>query len=271
VSLEARELASGDLQTRVGPALGSRRDELAELGRDFDAMAARIEALVTAQQRLLGDISHELRSPLARLGVALDLARRRGGRDIGDLLGRIELESERLDELIGELLELNRLESGDEIAREPIDLAALVEEIAADADFEAQADDRSVRVVSTEACEVAGDRNLLRRAIENVARNAVRYTPEETTVEVALGCDERDAVVRVRDFGPGVSDEELPNLFRPFYRVAGARERDTGGAGLGLAITERAVAIHGGSVAASNASGGGLTVEIRLPRMHSRG
>lgn len=265
VRAAARELATGNLKVRVGRTLAGRSDELAELGRDFDAMAERIEALVTSQQRLLGDISHELRSPLARLGVALDLARRRGDGDLSDLLGRIELESARLDELIGELLVLNRLESETALERAEVDVAALVREIADDADFEAQSADRSARVVETEPCVVLGDRDLLRRAIENVTRNALRYTAEGTAVELSVARVDGAGVVRVRDRGPGVPDEDLPNLFRPFYRVAGARERNTGGVGLGLAITERAVALHGGSVAASNVATGGLLVELRLP------
>ena len=269
VRAAARDLAAGNLEARVGGALAGRRDEIAELGEDFDAMAERVETLMRSQQRLLADISHELRSPLTRLGVALDLARKRDG-DVGDLLDRIDLESRRLNEMIGELLDLSRLESGGEIARERVDLAALVEEIADDADFEAQSVDRSVRVTSSEPCVVSGDRDLLRRAVENVTRNALRYTDEATAVEIALSCEGDHAVVRVRDHGPGVPEEDLPNIFRPFYRVGGARERKTGGVGLGLAITERATARHGGSVTASSAPGGGLVVEIRLPHNQSR-
>jgi signal transduction histidine kinase len=265
VRTAAHEIAGGNLAARVGGRLAGRRDELAELGRDFDRMAERIEQLVTAQQRLLGDISHELRSPLTRLGVALDLARRRGGREVADLLGRMEIESARLDELIAELLVLNRLEAGGEIERTPVAIGDLVREIADDADFEAQSAGRSVRVVEAAQCEVYGDRDLLRRAIENVTRNAVRYTPEESAVEISVDCDNGTGIVRVRDYGPGAPEEDLANLFRPFYRVAGARERNTGGVGLGLAITERAVARHGGTIAASNAIDGGLVVEIRLP------
>ena len=265
VRTAAHDIAAGDLTARVGPALVRRKDELADLGRDFDAMADRIETLVAGQQRLLGDISHELRSPLARLGVALDLARQREGRDVADLLGRIELEAGRLDELIGELLVLNRLETGDAIERSAVDLTSLVGEIASDADFEAQTTHRSTRLAEAEPCTVQGDRDLLRRAVENVTRNALRYTAEGTTVDLSVRREGGEAVVHVRDRGAGVPDAELPNLFRPFYRVAGARDRNTGGVGLGLAITERAVARHGGTVRARNVPDGGLEVEIRLP------
>jgi two-component system sensor histidine kinase CpxA len=265
VRAATHEIASGNLAARVGGTVAGRNDEIAGLGRDFDRMAERVEALVTAQQRLLGDISHELRSPLARLGVALDLAKQRGGANVGDLLGRIELEADRLDELVGELLVLNRLEGGAEIVRADVDLADLVRDIADDADFEAQSMGRAVHVTAAEPCVVEGDRDLLRRAIENVTRNAVRYTAEETTVELSVAAENGEGVVRVRDHGPGVPPEELPHLFRPFYRVAGARDRTSGGVGLGLAITERAVARHGGTASAANAEGGGLLVEIRLP------
>lgn len=259
------QIASGNLSARTGNVLAGRRDEIAELGRDFDRMAERVEALVTSQQRLLADISHELRSPLARLGVAVDLAKRRGATDVADLVGRIEIEAARLDEMIGELLVLNRLESDAEIQHETLDLEALVREIVEDADFEAQSANRSVALAGAEPCRVDGDRDLLRRAVENVVRNAVRYTAEETTVEVRVSCEADGCAVTVRDRGPGVPAEDLENLFKPFYRVAGARERNTGGVGLGLAITERAVARHGGTVTTANAADGGLVVEIRLP------
>jgi two-component system sensor histidine kinase CpxA len=271
-----RRFASGDLSARVGPRMGARRDELADLGRDFDMMAERIESLVSAQQRLLGDISHELRSPLARLNVALGLARQRAGREATELnsaLNRIEREAERLNEMIGQLLTLARLESGAEaVEQTPVDLSQLVGEVAADADFEARSRHRRVCVTDNEACATQGNKPLLRSAIENVVRNAVRYTAEGTEVEIALrrrraqpGAARDAAVITVRDHGPGVPESALANLFRPFYRVEDARERQSGGTGLGLAITERAVRLHRGTVRALNASGGGLIIEIILP------
>jgi two-component system sensor histidine kinase CpxA len=269
-----RQLAAGDLTTRVGRAVGKRHDELADLGRDFDLMAGRIESLVNAQRRLLGDISHELRSPLARLNVALGLARQRAGAAAGGALDRIEREAERLNELIGQLLMLTRLESGEtEAKREPVDLSRLVNEIAMDADFEAQSHRRAVRIVNQEACATTGNARLLRSAIENVVRNAVRYTAEGTEVEIVLRC-QRDngqskAVISVLDHGAGVPEAALADLFRPFYRVADARDRQTGGTGLGLAITERAVRFHGGAVKAANVPGHGLMVEIHLPATNS--
>jgi signal transduction histidine kinase len=265
-----RRVARGDLSARVGPALGRRRDELAAMGHDFDQMAARVETLVSAQGRLLRDISHELRSPLARLSVALDLARKRAGAAAAGDLDRIEREAKRLNEMIGQLLALSRWESdGDRVRLEAVDLSALVREVAADADFEAQGKNCSVVVAECDECETRGTPGLLRSAVENVVRNAVRYTPEGTAVEISLRCrregGDGQAVIAVRDRGAGVPEESLKDIFRPFYRVDDSRTRETGGAGLGLSITERALRLHGGTVAAANLPGGGFAVELRLP------
>jgi signal transduction histidine kinase len=265
-----RQVARGDLSARVGPLLGRRRDELAAMGRDFDAMATRIEALMIAQQRLLRDISHELRSPLARLNVALDLARKRAGREAASALERIEREARRINEMIGQLLALVRWESSaDGLRQETIDLRRLVMEVAEDADFEARGQNREVRVVTCDDCRTTGTYSLLRSAVENVIRNALRYTDEGTTVDVSLQCQgtngEGRAVIIVRDHGPGVPEEMLAEIFRPFYRVEEARDPDSGGTGLGLAITARAIRLHDGTVSAANAPDKGLIVEINLP------
>jgi two-component system sensor histidine kinase CpxA len=262
-----RQVSEGDLSARVGPLLGRRRDELAAMGRDFDAMATKIETLMTSQQRLLRDISHELRSPLARLNVALDLARRRCAGDRATVpLERIEREALRINEMIGQLLTLVRWENNaDGLQQEVIDLASLVTEVAADADFEARSQNRQVRVLSCDDCWTMGKHSLLRSAIENVLRNAVRYTEENTSVDVSLKADNGRAVITVRDHGPGVPEETLSDIFRPFYRVEEARDPDSGGTGLGLAITARAISLHHGTVAAANARDGGFIVEINLP------
>lgn len=265
-----RRIAGGDLTARVARGLGKRRDELAGLARDFDYMAERVESLMTQQRQLIGDISHELRSPLARLNVALELARRKAGKEAVPALNRIETEAGSLDEMIGQLLTLTRLETGIEANKvEKVNLADLVTEIADDADFEAHARSCEVRLLECAACSVAGDEELLRRAIENVVRNAVRYTNEGTTIDVALRLTgegpESCAEISVRDYGQGVPDVVLAELFRPFYRVSTARERQTGGTGLGLAITQRAVTLHRGSVTISNCVDGGLIAVIRLP------
>ena len=265
-----QRLAQGDLTARAGALRTGRRDELAELVRDFDSMAERIENLVNAQSRLLNDISHELRSPLARLNVALGLARQRTGAETAPTLDRIEREASRLNELIGRLLTLARLEGGESSTDKiRVRLDELLRDILDDAQFEAQGRNCSVTCPLAEPCETWGSPALLRSAIENVVRNALRYTGEGTEVEVRLECLEgshgREAIIRVLDNGPGVPEEALDKLFRPFYRIADARDRQSGGVGLGLSITERAVRLHGGSVRAMNRPGGGLMVEIRLP------
>ena len=273
-----RELANGNLSVRVGPALGSRRDELASLASDFDEMAEKIQLLIDSQRRLLGDISHELRSPLARLNVALELARQRSGVEAASALERIQREAETLNEMIGQLLALTRLESGaEQLQKVELDLESLVREVAKDADFEARARNRSVKLIASEKIVIEGVPNLIRRAIENVVRNAVHYTAQDTEVEIKLSTDSglssaaaaelnnQRALIVVRDQGPGVPADSLSEIFRPFYRVDEARNREAGGVGLGLAIADRAVRLHGGRVEAENAKDGGLTVTIRIP------
>jgi two-component system sensor histidine kinase CpxA len=264
LSEATHKLADGDLKTRVAPRVGRRHDEIADLAHDFDEMAERIESLITSQLRLNRDISHELRSPLARLNVALEIAKQKSNAETAPMLERIETESTRLNEMIGRLLTLARLESGaEEVERVRVDLAELVRDVAADADFEAQAKDRYVEVSSADPCAVMGSENLLRSAIENVLRNAVRYTAEGTVVDVRLAATNGHAKVSIADHGGGVPEDELANLFRPFYRVGEARERKTGGIGLGLAIAERAVKAHKGTITAQNMNGG-LMIEIGL-------
>jgi two-component system sensor histidine kinase CpxA len=268
-----RQLAAGDLTARSGAPVTKRRDEIAGLMRDFDAMAERLELLVKAQSRLLNDISHELRSPLARLNVALGLARQRAGVESTDMLDRIELEASRLNELIGRILTLARLEDGEQrVAQTPVPLGELVASVAEDAEFEAQERRCHVHTSIPEGSwDVRGNDSLLHSAVENVVRNAIRYTQEGTSVDIVLTSHEngREAVLRVSDSGPGVPENALGKLFEPFYRLDDARGRLTGGVGLGLAITERAVRFHGGKVSASNRAEGGLMVELRLPLISS--
>ena len=261
-----QHFAAGDLTARVGSASGRRRDELIDLGRDFDAMAERIEGLMNAQKRLISDVSHELRSPLTRLNVSLELAKQRAGAEAAPMLDRIEREATRLSELIGQLLTLSKLENTNEaVGKEVVALSQLVQEVCSDADFEAQAKHRHVKLLRNDACTMSGSAELLRRALENVVRNAIRYTKDGTTVEVALTRQQNEAWITVRDYGAGVPESSLADLFRPFYRVADARDRQTGGIGLGLAITERAIKLHNGTVQAANATGEGLLVTIGLP------
>ena len=260
-----QRFAAGDLSTRVGGEIPGR-GEFADLGRDFDRMAERIQGLMTGQQQLLRDVSHELRSPLARLNVALELARQRAGEPASGALDRIEREAERLNEMIGELLSLHQLESSiRELPQLPVELQSLVQAVVEDAAFEAAKLQRSVVLVEAVPIVTRGSAELLRRAVENVVRNAVHYTADGTVVEVVLRQQDEGALLRVRDHGPGVPAAALEKIFQPFYRVGDARDRSSGGTGIGLAIAERAVRLHGGRVRAVNAPAGGLVVEITLP------
>jgi two-component system, OmpR family, sensor kinase len=261
-------LARGQLETRVGDRIGRRRDEVADLGRDFDRMAQQLQSLMAAQCSLLHDVSHELRSPLARLQAAIGLARQDRERHQSSL-ARIEREAERLEELVQQVLTLSRLEARVGTASlEPVeatDLMDLVASIAADAHFEARAADKSVTFSGDGKAVAAVRAELLHRAIENVVRNAVKYTQVGTTVAVTAGRSPAGDAFRVRvvDHGPGVADTELEAIFEPFYRSL-VDQPDTG-FGLGLAIARRAVESHGGRVRAENRQGGGLRVEIDVP------
>ena len=266
----SRRIATGDLTARVRKRLTSGRDEIAGLSRDFNLMAEQIETLLHSQSQLLQAISHEMRSPLARLTLAAGLAKGTRPPESDGLLERIETEAERIEQMLAQLLTLARLDRGAmSFPRIPVELSLLLTDIVSDASFEAFAVNRSVVLTHADSCLVNGSDALLRSAIENVIRNAIRYTRQSSTVEVSLklrNAEEQDfAVIHVKDEGPGVPYAELSQIFKPFYRVSSARERETGGTGLGLAITDRAVQLYHGSVAARNRIEGGLDVEIRLP------
>jgi len=266
VTAAAREIASGRLDARVVAGIGARRDEIGVLAREFDAMAERLRALLAGRERLLRDVSHELRSPLARLQVALGLARQPGA-DVSVQLDRIEREAGRLEALIAQVLRLSRLDAAAEHARrEVVDLAGLLRDIAHDAQFEREAGGIEVRVDAVdEPLPVRGDPGMLRSAIENVVRNAVRYTDPRHGVVIRCRSGGGRARVVVRDHGPGVPESELERIFEPFCRVADDRTRSSGGDGIGLAITARVLRSHDGSVRARNADDGGLEVELELP------
>ena len=264
----AGEIAEGKLSARVDPRWKKRKDELGQLSRDFDRMAERIEALVAGQKRLLGDVSHELRSPLSRLIVALGLLKQCPQEESAGLFERAGLEARRLDQMIGQLLTLARIDSGLHSDAQPFDLASLVEEIARDAGFEARVGGREVAITKADPAWIDGSEELIRSAIGNVVRNAVRFTREGTKVEISLQRLDAKAVLAIRDHGPGIPENALGEIFRPFRRVN--PDQSTGdGAGLGLAITERAIRAHGGTVAARNAAGDGLVVEIELPNIRA--
>jgi two-component system sensor histidine kinase CpxA len=261
----AKQIAGGDLKARAGAGSSPQHDEVGELVKDFDHMAGRLEILIGAQQRLISDVSHELRSPLTRLKLALDLGR---GNTLGgdSTLDRIEREAERLSNLIGMLLTLSRLESGDSAPDTSVVLLPdLLSEIAADVEIEAQSRKCSIELDRLPECWTEGNPELLRSAFENIVRNAIRYTDPGTAVRVSATCDASEVRVVVRDHGPGVPDGELEKVFKPFYRVDTSRERRTGGVGLGLAIAERAIKLHNGKITAENLKDGGFSVEITLP------
>jgi two-component system sensor histidine kinase CpxA len=261
-----RAMAAGDFAQRVAPGLGGRRDEIADLALDFDHMAARIEQLMTSQMQLLGDISHELRSPLARLVVALELAQQKQGGESNAEFDRIGLEAERMNELIGQLLALSRMESGaGKLVSETVDVKALLERLVDNCNFELAADARRAAISASTPADIEGDPALLTSAFENVIRNAARYTAPGTTVDVAARVLDERLEVRVRDHGPGITEAMLERVFDPFVRVGDARDRGSGGYGLGLAIAKRAIRLHGGDITAANHPDGGLEITIRLP------
>ena len=265
----SQHLAAGDLSTRAAAGMERRRDELGSLVRDFNAMAVRIEELVSRQRQLIYDISHELRSPLARLNVALDLAQERKGTD--PAFDHMEQDIECLNDMIGRLLTVAKLDaSATPVPMARVDLTELISQIVRSADFELQERDGAVRLSSEGQYFVQGNAELLHSAIENVIRNAIRYTGAGNSVEVQVEsmATGEPALVRilVRDYGQGVPESELVNIFQPFYRVADDRNRESGGTGLGLAIADRVVRIHGGTIKAQNAAPHGLQVEMLLPR-----
>lgn len=270
----ARELAQGNLKTRVkAPERPSRilqEDEFKALVHDFNHMAGRLESLVDAQQLLLRDVSHELRSPLARLSVALELAREDAVPEMTAHLNRIERETAKLNQLIGQLLTLSSMEAIERTDNfQPVSLKSLIGEMIPDAEYEARQRQSSVSFTADEDCLVAGNRELLYRAIENVVRNAVRYTDPGTAVEIHLGSAQHNgsqsAVLDISDHGPGIPEAEINEIFRPFYRVDRARSSETGGFGVGLAIAERAVKLHQGELHAANRPGGGAVIRMSFP------
>ena len=262
-----RQIASGNLDVRVSARLKGRQDELGLLASDLDMMSERVRHLLESKQQLLRDVSHELRSPLARLQLALSLARRQETSGVERHLARIACEADRLEELIGRTLQLARLERATEaLDRTALDIADLLSNIVGDVGIEADAHGCYVALETERPLRVSGDRELLRSALENVIRNAVRYAPQGSSVGIeARRIDGHRLEVVIRDSGPGVPEKDLKLIFEPFYRVDAARNRAAGGDGLGLAIAARAIAIHGGTIHAYNLDTGGLAVHLVLP------
>jgi two-component system sensor histidine kinase CpxA len=262
-----QRIAAGDLNVRVLPSLKGRKDDLGLLAADFDAMAERVRSLLESKHQLLRDVSHELRSPLARLQLALSLAQR-GDTGTAENLARIGREADRLEQLIARALLLARLERpalGSDSER--VDVAHLLAEIVADVAIEADVRRAHVELTAAGALEVMGDREALRSVFENVLRNAVRYSPMGARLHVRAQRRDMSIEVVIEDEGPGVPDKDLALIFEPFYRVDASRDRAEGGEGLGLAIAARAVALHHGTIDARNLSGTGLAVRIVLPAL----
>lgn len=264
----AHTLSAGNLDARAGPEVATRKDELGVLGREFDSMAERLSALIAARQRLLRDISHELRSPLARMEMAIGLARQ-DPESTPEQIDRIEREAERLDRLIGHILDYARLERDPAtFTFEDVDLVELIRQIVHDAEFESQSPPGRIRFTPDESATLRADPHVLHAAIDNVVRNALIHGDERLPIKVTLSVDAENIHVSIRDNGPGVREEELTKIFEPFYRAGAldSKHVSTEGTGVGLAITQRAAALHGGRVTARNADGGGLMVTITLPR-----
>jgi two-component system sensor histidine kinase CpxA len=261
----ARRVARGDLDARVGTLRFGRSAEMLSLASEFDQMAARLKELVEGQRRLIRDVSHEMRSPLARQRVALELARAQVTGDARLQLDRIERESERLEEMISQSIQLSRMEMTTPSKVESVALDELIADITADAAFEAQAQHCSLHIAQSAPLLVRAESDLLASAIENVVRNAVNYTTPDSTIRIRLDRVDAQARLRVIDAGPGVSPADCARIFEPYFRTDSARQRKSGGSGLGLAIAKRAVERQGGRIRAVNADGGGLEVEILLP------
>jgi len=266
----ARRVAQGDLKARVPSSVSRRHDEVAALAKDFDSMVSRLDSLIQTQKKLLNSVSHELRSPLARINLSLAVLRSRSSADSDDLFQRLDRDVERIDLLMGQLLTLSRLEAGFSSGeREDVDFAQLVEEVAADANFEAQALGKSVSFQTTGSIILRNaDPHALRSACENIIRNAVRFTRRGSDVQIVLQVDRSApqplALLSVRDHGPGVPEDSLQRIFQPFYRISGDGEA-TGGNGLGLAIASEAIRLHRGTIRAENLQPTGLEIVVQLP------
>jgi len=260
------ELARGNLDIRVGATIGNRKDEIADLVRDFDSMAGELRNQIQSERNLLSGVSHELRSPIARMRLALALARSADRPEREEMLDRIEQDTIQLDSMLERILAVARLENGQYKPKfESLSLNDVIDDVVDDARFEAVATDATVNYLDDAMVQVNGDPGLLRSAIENVVRNAIFYSGQGGTINIRLRVEEGYAILTVCDNGRGVPEDALPLLFKPFYRVDDARGKSTGGMGLGLAIVRNAVAVHGGLVSAANVLPHGLEVELRLP------
>lgn len=267
LGMAAKSIAKGKLNTRVGHLRGHNKDEIAQLSAEFDRMAEQVETLVKSKERLLQDISHELRFPLARLQIAIELGRKKTNHLADGEFNRMELECSRLNALITEILDFARLEkSTTDLNCNEVDLSTLLLNIINDANFEFGNELPRVKAGVIEPCQLFLDERLIHRAIENVVRNALHYSPatEQVTVSLTRDKTQEHIYIDITDKGPGVPEDQLNRIFNPFYRVDTSRAKKTGGYGLGLAIAARAIQLHQGEIVASNNPDCGLLVRIKL-------
>ncbi|MBL8199714.1 MAG: HAMP domain-containing protein [Chromatiales bacterium] len=263
LQLAVRELARGRIDTRVPDSLAGRRDELGALAADFNSMAAQLQELLEGRERLMAELSHELRSPLARLQAATALAAQRPGAKPAEA-ARVEQEIRRMDQVIGDLLRYSRLGATGTVSRRLVRIEVLLAELAADEEIEARARGCDIELRTAQDLLVVGDPELLRSAFENILRNAIRYAPGGSRVRVDAVRAGDEVQVTIADRGPGVPVAILSQIFEPYFRAPGTAG-GTGGTGLGLAIARRVFEAHGGSVQASLRDGGGLRMDARLP------
>lgn len=268
LSLAAKSIATGHLDTRVGKFRGHYRDEIAELSSEFDTMAEQLEQLILSKERLLQDISHELRSPLARLQIALELGRKKTNHTAEIEFAKMEEECLRLNALIGEILEYARLNKATYILnKNMVSIPTLVKQVIKDANYEFGQNKNRIHLTTIDQCKLAVDAKLIHRAVENILRNALRYSPDDELVDVtiALNKEAQTLEIIVEDNGPGIPESQLDKIFNPFYRVDKSRTKKTGGYGLGLAIAQQAIRQHHGVITLQNRQPKGLKVSIILP------
>lgn len=266
LSEASRKFAGGDLSARAGKSAESRLDEIGDLAVDFNEMADKIETLIRSQRRLFSDISHELRSPLARLQITVELLQKKNSEADQSMLGRIEKEIHRMNEMIEEVLNYSKLETENiEISMSETSLAEILQKVCNDASFEGKSRNCHISLRMSEKPRIKAAVGLIERAVENILRNALKYSPDNSEIEVSLEVVDKTIVISIADQGPGVPETELEKLFSPFYRYQEDRDRKTGGVGLGLAIAQRAIKLHKGTIQLENRPEGGLRAKIFLP------
>ena len=260
-------ISQGDLDSHLGDTIGKRQDEIGKLARDLDEMAKKIQEASDQQIELSRNISHELRSPLARMRVALELAQRKTGETYE--LSRIESESKKLDKLIGQILSYSKLKGEIEENKKKIDLAALMHEIVDNVNFECKStgiDDVEVIFQKNAQPVIHGFTFAITGAIENIIRNAVHHSPKKSVVRVTLDAEKQSTIIKVQDQGKGINKGELEKIFHPFYRTSDAKnDKNKKGSGLGLAIAKLAIKKNSGNIEAYNLDEGGLCIQISLP------